>query len=145
MLAVAAIEKGIVIDHIQAGLGIKLFHYLGLDQAQFPVALISNVRSTKHGRKDIIKIQNLIELDFHKIGLIDPHLTINIIENEETTKKLKLTLPKQVEGVLICNNPRCVTSIEQQIPHIFTLVEEKSASYQCQYCEDIQARMNFKI
>ncbi len=141
MLTVTSIEKGIVIDHIKAGLGIKLFHYLKLDKAKFPVALIQNCESKELGCKDIIKIQNLIELDFEKLGLIDPDLTINIIEESKPMRKLKLELPQRVEDVIVCKNPRCVTAQEKQIPHVFTLVDSKQAVYKCEYCEEIQNRL----
>ena len=141
MLTVTSINKGIVIDHIKAGLGIKLFHHLRLDKAEFPVALISNCASKKLGKKDIIKIQNLIELDFKELGLIDPGLTISIIENNETIKKFKLELPEKVEDVLFCKNPRCITSIERNIVHVFQLVDRASATYKCEYCEETQNRM----
>ena len=136
---VDSIRNGIVIDHIRAGLGSKLFHYLGLDQVAFPVALIQNCESQKLGRKDIIKIQSPIELSFEKLGLIDPNITISIIENGQTVRKLKLSLPKRVEDVIRCKNPRCVTAAERGIPHIFTLVDAGKALYQCEYCEELQS------
>jgi aspartate carbamoyltransferase regulatory subunit len=144
MLEVTSIEKGIVIDHIKAGHGIKLYRHLKLDTATFPVALISNCKSNKYGRKDIIKIQDLIELDFDKLGLIDPNISITIIENKITTKKMKLELPAFIEDVIICKNPRCITSNELQIPHKFKLIDREKRTYKCEYCEDIQIKLELK-
>jgi len=139
VLTVNSIDNGIVIDHIRAGLGIKLFHYLGLDKVSFPVALIQNCESRKFGRKDIIKIQSPIELSLEKLGLIDPNITVSVIENGGTARKLKLSLPRRVEDVIRCKNPRCVTAAERGIPHIFTLVDVARALYQCEYCEELQS------
>lgn len=138
MLTVTAIEKGIVIDHIAAGLGYKLIKYLKLNKAVFPVALISNVSSQKYGKKDIIKMQDLIEFDLAKLGLIDPNLTISFIDGGRTTRKVKLQLPEKVEDVITCKNPRCITSIEKYISHRFELVDRKTKTYKCCYCEDLQ-------
>ena len=139
MLTVNSIDNGVVIDHIRAGLGIKLFHYLKLDSVSFPVALIQNCESQKLGRKDIIKVQSLIKLSFELLGLIDPNITISIIENGVTAQKLKLSLPQRVEDVIHCKNPRCITAAERKISHIFTLVDAERALYQCEYCEEIQS------
>lgn len=138
MLTVASIEKGIVVDHITAGLGYKLIRYLKIDKATFPIALISNVPSQKYGKKDIIKIQDIIEFDLAKLGLIDPNITISIINGGITTEKVKVQLPEKVEDVIICKNPRCITSIESNIPHKFELVDHYSKTYKCCYCEDLQ-------
>jgi aspartate carbamoyltransferase regulatory subunit len=137
MLTINSIEKGIVIDHIRAGYGTKIFYYLGLDKADFTVALIINATSTKFGKKDIIKIQNEIDIDFTVLGLIDPNITINIIEGEAIKEKISLELPDRVEGVIKCNNPRCVTSTERHITHMFTLVNENTGEYKCDYCDQI--------
>jgi aspartate carbamoyltransferase regulatory subunit len=136
MVTINSIKKGIVIDHISAGLGIKIFNYLKLDNVQFTVALIMNAPSTKGGRKDIIKIENEIDIDYKVLGLIDPFITINIIENEVITKKVKLEMPKTVENVIICKNPRCITSVEK-VPHVFHLIDEAKGEYKCEYCDDI--------
>lgn len=137
MVTINSIKTGIVIDHISAGLGIKIFNYLKLDKAQFTVALIMNASSIKRGKKDIIKIENVLDIDFTVLGLLDPSITINIIENEIIAKKLKLKLPKKVENVITCKNPRCVTSTEKYVPHIFHLVEGGDGEYRCEYCDDI--------
>jgi aspartate carbamoyltransferase regulatory subunit len=136
MVTINSIKKGIVIDHISAGLGIKIFNYLKLDNVQFTVALIMNAPSTKGGRKDIIKIENEIDIDYKVLGLIDPFITINIIEDEVITKKVKLEMPKTVENVIICKNPRCITSVEK-VPHVFHLIDEAKGEYKCEYCDDI--------
>ncbi|EYE87968.1 aspartate carbamoyltransferase [Fervidicella metallireducens AeB] len=137
MVTVNAIKKGIVIDHIKAGYGIKIFKYLGLENADFTVALIMNAPSNKLGKKDIIKIENAIDMDYIVLGLIDPNLTINIIEEEVIKEKIKLKLPERVEDIIKCKNPRCVTSIERDIIHVFYLVDEYSGEYKCQFCDEI--------
>lgn len=137
MVTINSIKDGIVIDHIKAGLGIKIFNYLGLDKANFSVALIMNAQSTKLERKDMIKIENVIDLDYTALGLIDPNITIDVIENQVMTEKIKLSLPKTVENVLKCKNPRCITSVENHISHIFYLVDEERGEYRCKYCDEI--------
>ena len=136
MVTINSIKKGIVIDHIRAGAGIKIFYYLGLEKANFTVALIMNAESTKRGKKDIIKIENVIDMDFTVLGLIDPNLTINIIEGEVIKEKIKLKLPKTVENVLKCKNPRCITSVEASMNNIFHLVDEEKGEYRCEYCDE---------
>ena len=136
MVTINSIKKGIVIDHIRAGAGIKIFYYLGLDKVECAVALIMNAESTKRGKKDIIKIENVIDMDFTVLGFIDPNLTINIIEGEVIKEKIKLKLPKTVENVIKCKNPRCITSVETNINHIFHLVDEKKGEYRCEYCDE---------
>ena len=137
MLTINSIKKGIVIDHIKAGLGIKIFNYLGLDKAKYSVALIMNAQSEKLNKKDMIKIENEIDIDYTVLGLLDPNISINIIENEEITQKIKLQLPEKVENVIKCKNPRCVTSIEKYIPHVFYLVDKEKGEYKCKYCDEI--------
>lgn len=137
MISINSIKKGIVIDHISAGLGIEIFEYLQLQGADYIVALIMNAPSKKIGKKDIIKIENELDIDLRKLGLIDPNITINFIENETITKKIKLEIPTKVENVIYCKNPRCVTSVEEYIPHIFHLVDDKERLYRCEYCDDI--------
>jgi aspartate carbamoyltransferase regulatory subunit len=137
MLEITSIEKGIVIDHIQAGYGIQLFNYLKLDKAEYSVALIHNAFSQIMGKKDIIKINNAIDIDYDFLGLIDPNITINIIENGKITEKVKLEVPKLVKNIIICKNPRCVTSIETYFDQVFHLVDKEKRSYRCEYCDDI--------
>ena len=139
MLNINGMIKGIVIDHIRAGCGIKIFNYLGLDKAGFTVALIMNAPSTKLGKKDMIKIENVIDIDYTVLGLIDPNITIDVIEDEVIKQKIKLKLPQKVENVIKCRNPRCVTSIEKHIPHVFYLVDESKGEYRCEYCDESYA------
>jgi len=138
MLTINSIKDGLVIDHIKAGEGIKIFNFLNLDKADFTVALIMNANSDKCGKKDIIKVENKIDIDFEILGVIDPNITIDIIENEEIKEKIKLKLPEEVEDVIKCKNPRCVTSIEPNIKHIHHLVDEETKEYRCHYCDDLQ-------
>jgi len=133
---VNSIEKGLVIDHIRAGMGVRLFDYLKLGEADFTVVMITNAASKRMGRKDIIKIQNIIDLDYTVIGLIDHHATISIIENGEIVEKKNLELPLTVKNVIRCKNPRCVTSVEKQLPHIFHLQNSADRTYRCTYCEE---------
>jgi aspartate carbamoyltransferase regulatory subunit len=144
MLNIDQIRNGIVIDHIRAGLGIHIFNWLGLDKASCNVAFVINASSKRMGKKDIIKIDTTIEINFDILGLIDPNITVNIIENEQITEKKKLRLPERVEDVLICKNPRCITSTEKYIPHIFHLENAEQRSYRCEYCDDIKSARDFR-
>ena len=135
MLNVNSIKNGIVIDHIKAGCGVKIFNYLGLNKVDYSVALIMNADSKKLGKKDIIKIENSIDMDYTVLGFIDPNITIDVIEDEKITNKMNLKLPKKVSGVIHCKNPRCVTSVENHIQHVFYLSDEKSGEYRCEYCD----------
>lgn len=137
MVTINSIKRGIVLDHIKAGHGVKIFNYLGLDKADFTVALIMNAPSEKMGKKDIVKIENVIDIDYTALGLIDPNITINIIDGELIKEKIKLKLPERVENVIMCKNPRCVSSIEKYVPHVFSLVNEEKGEYKCQYCDEI--------
>lgn len=137
MLYIDSIRRGIVIDHIKVGCGFKIFKYLQLDKADFTVALIMNAPSKKYGRKDMIKIENTIDFDLTMLGFIDPDITVNIIEDEKIKEKINLSLPKEVENIIKCKNPRCVTSSERNIIHKFALIDEKKGIYKCQYCDHI--------
>lgn len=137
MVTINSIKRGIVIDHIKAGLGLKIFNYLGLDNAEFTVALIMNAPSGKLGKKDIIKIENEIDIDFTVLGFIDPNITINIITGEKIENKVKLSLPDKIENVIKCNNPRCITSIEQEILNSFYLSNREKGEYRCIYCDEV--------
>lgn len=143
MLNIAKIKNGIVIDHIKAGQGIRIFNWLGLDKASYTVAFVINAASERMGRKDIIKIDNTISINFDLLGLIDPNITVNVIENEQITEKIALHLPERVENVLICKNPRCVTSTEKYIPHIFHLENSEGGMYRCEYCDEIRPAGEF--
>jgi len=144
MLNIDQIKNGIVIDHIKAGQGIHIFNWLGLDKAPYTVAFVVNANSGQMGKKDIIKIDNTIDINFNILGLIDPNITVNIIENQKITEKIKLQLPEKVEDVLICKNPRCITSTEKYIPHIFHLVNPELRTYRCEYCDEIKSAIDFK-
>jgi len=137
MLNIEKIRNGIVIDHIKAGQGIRVFNWLGLDRTPNTVAFVVNANSRNMGKKDIIKIDNTININFDVLGLIDPNITVNIIENEVITEKIKLKLPDKVENVIQCKNPRCITSTEKYIPHIFHLEDPEERTYRCEYCDDI--------
>lgn len=137
MLEITSIDKGIVIDHIKAGFGFKVYNYLNLDKAEYNVALITNAYSQKMGKKDIIKINNVIDIDYTFLGLIDPNITVNIIDNGKTVKKVKLEVPQVVRNIIRCKNPRCVTSVEHYFDHVFHLVDKEKRSYRCEYCDDI--------
>ncbi|MDR0386514.1 MAG: aspartate carbamoyltransferase regulatory subunit [Treponema sp.] len=143
MLNIAKIKNGIVIDHIKAGQGIRIFNWLGLEKARYTVAFVVNATSEHMGRKDIIKIDNAITINFDILGLIDPNITVNVIEDEKITKKIKLKLPERVENVLICKNPRCITSTEAYIPHIFHLENPELRTYRCEYCDEIRSAGEF--
>ena len=114
-----------------------MFNYLNLDKADYNVALICNAYSEKMGKKDIIKINNVIDINYDFLGLIDPTATVNIIEDGKTIKKVKLEVPDRVENIIRCKNPRCVTSVEHYFPHVFHLVDKEKRSYRCEYCDDI--------
>jgi aspartate carbamoyltransferase regulatory subunit len=137
MLNIENIRKGIVIDHIKAGQGIRIFNWLGLDKAPYTVAFVLNATSDKMGKKDLIKIDEIISIDFDLLGLIDPNITVKIIEDEKITKRIKLKLPERVKDVIICKNPRCITSTEKYIPHIFHLEDPEYRTYRCEYCDEI--------
>ncbi len=137
MLNINSITRGIVIDHIKPGYGILIFKYLKLDKADFTVALIMNAVSPKYGRKDIIKIENVIDIDLAMLGFIDANITVNIIENEVITEKINLSLPDRVESIIECKNPRCITSQEKGITHKFVLLDGKEGIYKCEYCDHI--------
>jgi aspartate carbamoyltransferase regulatory subunit len=143
MLNIAKIKNGIVIDHIRAGQGMRVFNWLGLEKAHYTVAFVVNATSGRMGRKDIIKIDNTITINFDILGLIDPHITVNVIENEKVTEKIKLKLPERVENVLICKNPRCITSSESYISHVFHLENSDLRTYRCEYCDEIQLAGEF--
>ena len=144
MLNIEKIRNGIVIDHIRSGQGIRIFNWLGLDKAPYTVAFVVNASSRHMGRKDIIKIDNTITINFDILGLIDPNITVNIIEDEKITEKIKLKMPKKVENVILCKNPRCITSTENYIPHIFHLENPEQRSYRCEYCDEIRSAGDFR-
>ena len=137
MLNVDTIKNGLVIDHIKAGYGPKIFSWLGLDKADFCVALIMNAPSKTHGRKDIIKIDNFINIDYSVLGFIDPNITVNVVSDEKIAKKITLSLPEKVENIIKCKNPRCITTTENYVAQKYKLVDKAKAEYACEYCDQI--------
>ncbi len=137
MLNVGSLNEGFVLDHIKAGKCMDIYNYLGLDKLDCQVAIIKNAKSNKMGRKDIIKIEcpiDVINLDI--LGYIDHNITVNIIHNGKIVDKKQLTLPKIIKNVVNCKNPRCITSIEQELEQIFILTDEVKQIYRCKYCEE---------
>lgn len=137
MLNVGSLNEGFVLDHIKAGKCMDIYNYLGLDKFDCQVAIIKNAKSNKMGRKDIIKIEcpiDVINLDI--LGYIDHNITVNIIHNGKIVDKKQLTLPKIIKNVVNCKNPRCITSIEQELEQIFILTDEAKQIYRCKYCEE---------
>lgn len=134
-MIIDAISNGIVIDHIAAGKAMTLYGILGLDGLDCTVALLKNVPSRKLGRKDIIKIDRILDLDWDVIGYIDPGITVNIIRDGVRVEKRQLRLPERITNVIRCRNPRCITSVEQELPQIFTLTDPETRTYRCLYCE----------
>lgn len=137
MLNINSITKGIVIDHIKVGCGYKIFKLLELDKAEFTVALIMNVNSKKYEKKDMIKIENTIDMNFSVLALVDKGLTINIIENEKIKEKINLTLPSKVTDYIRCKNPRCITTVEREVKNKFLLVDKEHGIYKCAYCDNL--------
>lgn len=137
MLSVNTIKNGLVIDHIRAGSGPRIFSWLGLDKASYRVALIMNVPSQRLGKKDIIKIDNIINIDYSVLGFIDPNITVNVVQNEEIVRKIDLVLPDKVENVIRCKNPRCITTTESYLNQIFRLVDRTRREYRCEYCDEL--------
>ena len=143
MLNISGINNGVVLDHIQAGKSMDIYHYLNLQELDCQVAIIKNAKSSKMGRKDIMKIECPIDfIDLDILGFIDHNITINIIQNEEIVEKKLLKLPKEIKNVIRCKNPRCITSIEQGLDHIFVLTDEENQVYRCKYCEEKYHRKN---
>ena len=137
MLKIGKIEEGFVLDHIQAGKSLSIYEHLGLDKMDCTVAIIKNAKSEKLGKKDILKVEcdiNLLDLDV--LAFIDHNITVNVIKDGEIVDKKALVLPKMIKNVIKCHNPRCITSIEQELPHIFFLADEAKEVYRCKYCEE---------
>lgn len=135
MLNIAEIKNGLVIDHIQAGLGWKVFKWLGLDKANFATALIMNANSNKSGKKDIIKIDNIISIDYSILGFIDSNISVNVIQDSKIVRKIKMELPPKVEGIIKCKNPRCITVTETYVTPEFRLTNPEKREYRCIYCD----------
>lgn len=130
-----SIKNGIVIDHITAGKGMDIYSLLGLDSLDCSIAIIKNASSAKLGKKDIIKIDADIKINMDILGYIDPGITVNIIKDGVRVEKKTMSLPEKLVNVISCKNPRCITSTEQELPHIFKLTDKNNAIYRCIYCE----------
>ena len=135
MLNVGALREGFVLDHIKAGKAMTIYHDLKLDKLDCTVAIIKNAKSNKMGKKDIIKIDREMDLDWDLIGYVDPSITVNIIRDGKLVEKRTLKLPERIRGVLKCKNPRCITSVEQELPQEFVLTDREKRVYRCRYCE----------
>ena len=137
MLNVGAIKEGFVLDHIKAGMSLSIYHDLKLDELDCCVAIIKNAKSNKMGKKDIIKVECPIDaLDLDILGYIDHNITVNVIQGDKIVDKKELTLPREIKNVISCKNPRCITSIEQELDQIFILTDEENEVYRCKYCEE---------
>lgn len=130
-----SISRGIVFDHIKAGKAMDIYRYLNLDKLTCTVAIIKNVKSRKMGHKDIIKVDERIDLDIDILGYIDPDITIDIIDGGKVVEKKHIELPNEVHNVIKCKNPRCITTVEQEIDHVFKLSDKERRIYRCLYCE----------
>lgn len=135
MLNIGGLKQGIVIDHIKAGGAMNIYSYLGLESLDYCVAIIKNAKSNKMGKKDIIKIEGTLDIDLDVLGVLDHNITVNIIDGGAIKEKKNLNLPEKVSNVIRCRNPRCITSIEQELPHVFRLTDRAKSIYRCMYCE----------
>ncbi len=129
------IKNGFVIDHIKAGQGMEIYRFLGLEHLDCPIAIIKNAYSKRLGRKDIIKVDTDSELDISALGYIDPDVTVNVIKDGIKVKKYHPELPLEIVNIVPCKNPRCITSTEQELPHVFKLTDPDTRTYRCIYCE----------
>ena len=134
-MTVDSIQNGIVIDHIAAGAGMKLYRLLGLEDTDRSVAIMMNVNSEKLGRKDIIKIDGIVPINFDVIGYVDPGATVNIIRDGKLAEKRRIELPRKLVNVIRCKNPRCISTTEQELPQVFLLTDRKEKEYRCAWCE----------
>lgn len=134
-MIVDQIENGIVLDHIRAGYSMLIYRYLGLNDLDCTVAIIKNVKSSKMGKKDIIKIDSIIDINFDILGYIDENITVNVIRDGKLVSKQQLELPQTLVNVIKCKNPRCITSTEQELDQRFILTDKGEKTYRCAYCE----------
>ena len=142
-LNISSISEGFVLDHIEAGKSMDIYKHLGLGKLDCCVAIIKNVPSKKMGKKDIIKVECPIEaLDLDILGFIDHNITVNVIQGERIVEKKALTLPAEIKNVIKCKNPRCITSIEQELDQVFQLTDTEKVVYRCKYCEEKYIRKN---
>ncbi len=139
-MIIGQIKDGIVLDHITAGRGMEIYNILGLDKLDCTVAMIKNADSAKMGKKDIIKVAQVMDLDLDVLGYIDPGITVNIIRDGKLLKREHLSLPKTVKDLIVCKNPRCITSCEQELQQEFRLVNEETQTYRCIYCDSEVSR-----
>lgn len=140
-MKIGSIKDGLVIDHIVAGRGMEIYKLLELNELDCQVAIIMNAQSTKMGKKDIIKIDADVDIDTRILGYVDPGVTVDIIRDGVLVEKKKIDLPKELTNVIFCNNPRCITSTEQEIDHVFALTDNVRRTYRCIYC-DTKAKMS---
>ena len=144
MLNISGLNEGIVLDHIEAGKSMDIYYHLGLDKLDCTIAIIKNAKSSKMGKKDIIKIDGGLDIvDLDVLGYIDHNVTVNIIKDNRIVEKRRLKLPKKITNVIQCKNPRCITSIEQELPHVFYLADEENQIYRCAYCEEKYGKKKF--
>ena len=141
-MIIGQLKNGIVIDHISAGKGLYIYNALELAKLDCTVAMIKNADSTKMGKKDIIKIGEIIDLDFDLLGFLDPGITVNVIEDGKLAKREKLSLPERISGVIKCKNPRCITSVEPELRQEFRLSDREKRVYRCIYCESAASQEN---
>ena len=134
-MIIGQIKDGIVLDHISAGNGMVLYNLLGLANLDCQVALIQNAESVKMGKKDIIKIDRVIDLNFEALGYVDPGVTVNIIKDGKLAKRQSIDVPERIENIIKCKNPRCITTVEQELDHVFALTDKENRVYRCIYCE----------
>lgn len=130
-----SIKNGYVIDHIEAGKGMEIYNLLNLNELDCQVAIITNAKSKKSGKKDIIKIDRNIDLDFDKLGFVAPEVTVNVVKDDKIIEKKKLSLPEKIVNVAKCKNPRCITSVERELDQVFILTDKVKNVYRCKYCE----------
>ena len=144
MLNISGLNEGIVLDHIEAGKSMDIYYHLGLDKLDCTITIIKNAKSSKMGKKDIIKIDGGLDIvDLDVLGYIDHNVTVNIIKDNRIVEKRRLKLPKKITNVIQCKNPRCITSIEQELPHVFYLADEEKQIYRCAYCEEKYGKKKF--
>ena len=132
---VDSVRNGMVIDHITRGKAMQIYKMLGLSKLDCPVAILENVPSKKMGKKDIIKIHSSIEINLDVLGFVSPNITVDIIEDGKIIEKKHIELPEKLTDIIVCKNPRCITSTEQGISHIFKLTDKEKGVYRCLYCE----------
>ncbi len=146
MLNISGIQEGFVLDHIRAGMSMSIYKDLKLDRLDCQVAIIKNAKSNKMGKKDMIKVECPIDmLNLDILGFIDHNITVNVIKDNKITEKKELHLPKQIVNVIKCKNPRCITSIEQELDQIFILTDEEKEIYRCKYCEEQQKKKKYRL